>query len=146
MNCPCGSGKVFETCCGELILGHRQAESALELMKSRYSAYATGAGDYLVETTAVANRYPGDAELISEHARKSEWIRLEIVDVPTDDIVEFKAYYKEDGELRVHHEKSWFVIEEGQWRYDRGELYETKIGRNEVCPCGSGKKYKRCCG
>jgi preprotein translocase subunit SecA len=21
-----------------------------------------------------------------------------------------------------------------------------KIGRNEPCPCGSGKKYKRCCG
>jgi len=23
---------------------------------------------------------------------------------------------------------------------------ETRIGRNEPCPCGSGKKYKRCCG
>ena len=22
----------------------------------------------------------------------------------------------------------------------------TKIGRNEACPCGSGKKYKQCCG
>ena len=21
-----------------------------------------------------------------------------------------------------------------------------KIGRNELCPCGSGKKYKKCCG
>ena len=20
-----------------------------------------------------------------------------------------------------------------------------KVGRNELCPCGSGKKYKRCC-
>jgi uncharacterized protein YchJ len=23
---------------------------------------------------------------------------------------------------------------------------EPKVGRNESCPCGSGKKYKRCCG
>jgi preprotein translocase subunit SecA len=23
---------------------------------------------------------------------------------------------------------------------------EKKIGRNDPCPCGSGKKYKRCCG
>jgi len=22
----------------------------------------------------------------------------------------------------------------------------AKVGRNEPCPCGSGKKYKRCCG
>ncbi|MCH6569643.1 MAG: SEC-C domain-containing protein, partial [Acidobacteria bacterium] len=21
-----------------------------------------------------------------------------------------------------------------------------KVGRNEPCPCGSGKKYKKCCG
>ena len=23
---------------------------------------------------------------------------------------------------------------------------EKKVGRNELCPCGSGKKYKKCCG
>lgn len=23
---------------------------------------------------------------------------------------------------------------------------QQKIGRNELCPCGSGKKYKKCCG
>jgi len=23
---------------------------------------------------------------------------------------------------------------------------EKKVGRNEPCPCGSGKKYKKCCG
>jgi len=22
----------------------------------------------------------------------------------------------------------------------------SKVGRNDTCPCGSGKKYKRCCG
>ncbi|MDD5596258.1 MAG: SEC-C metal-binding domain-containing protein [Candidatus Omnitrophica bacterium] len=23
---------------------------------------------------------------------------------------------------------------------------EAKVGRNDPCPCGSGKKYKKCCG
>jgi len=23
---------------------------------------------------------------------------------------------------------------------------EPKVGRNDPCPCGSGKKYKQCCG
>ena len=25
-------------------------------------------------------------------------------------------------------------------------IAEKKVGRNEPCPCGSGKKYKKCCG
>ncbi|MDD2212213.1 MAG: SEC-C metal-binding domain-containing protein, partial [Clostridia bacterium] len=36
-------------------------------------------------------------------------------------------------------------------RYDEGEVKKeprrvTKVGRNDPCPCGSGKKYKKCCG
>jgi len=26
------------------------------------------------------------------------------------------------------------------------KIAEKKVGRNEPCPCGSGKKYKKCCG
>jgi len=26
------------------------------------------------------------------------------------------------------------------------KIAEKKVGRNELCPCGSGKKYKKCCG
>ncbi|MEA1649028.1 MULTISPECIES: SEC-C metal-binding domain-containing protein [Nitrospirillum] len=25
-------------------------------------------------------------------------------------------------------------------------MRQAKVGRNDPCPCGSGKKYKRCCG
>lgn len=32
-----------------------------------------------------------------------------------------------------------------QWRTDK-QAVSTKIGRNSPCPCGSGKKYKKCCG
>ena len=149
MKCPCGSGQPFERCCGRLIEGSVKAATPLALMCSRYSAYATGAGTYLVETTTLENRYEGDAELIGEEAQKSDWIKLEIIDEASEGdtgMVEFKAYYRENGKIGVHHEKSLFLKEEGEWRYDHGVLFETKIGRNELCPCGSRKKYKRCCG
>ena len=44
--------------------------------------------------------------------------------------------------------------ENGQWRFldargiQKGPYVrpEPKVGRNDPCPCGSGKKYKACCG
>ncbi|OSB19535.1 hypothetical protein B2H94_09980 [Clostridium sporogenes] len=33
------------------------------------------------------------------------------------------------------------------WREGRYfTRYSKKVGRNNLCPCGSGKKYKKCCG
>jgi SEC-C motif-containing protein len=60
--------------------------------------------------------------------------------------VTFSAYFKEDENLEVMKEHSFFIQEEGNWKYDRGEMLEARIQRNEVCPCDSGKKYKKCCG
>lgn len=31
------------------------------------------------------------------------------------------------------------------WRDSKTVVNEVKIGRNDPCPCGSGKKYKKCC-
>lgn len=33
-----------------------------------------------------------------------------------------------------------------KYRRSKTIIKEKKIGRNEPCPCGSGKKYKQCCG
>lgn len=33
-----------------------------------------------------------------------------------------------------------------EWRASKVIVNENKVGRNEACPCGSGKKYKKCCG
>jgi SEC-C motif-containing protein len=149
MNCKCGSGLSYEQCCGRFIEGNEKPGSALELMKSRYSAYALGKGSYLVQTSIKEHRYEADAALIGEFARNSEWIRLEIVkssETGETGMVEFKAYYREKESIRLHHEQSMFIKEAGEWFYDEGKLFNTGIGRNELCPCGSGKKYKRCCG
>ena len=48
--CPCSSGATYDTCCGPLHAGQKAAATAEQLMRSRYSAFALGLTDYLVET------------------------------------------------------------------------------------------------
>lgn len=118
-------------------------------MRSRYSAYVIGAGEYLVATTVPERQVSEDAELIRSHAAQTSWLGLEVLDAKESQnsaTVAFKAYYREgERQIKVHHEKSTFRNIGGQWYYDEGTLYEAEIGRNEPCPCGSGKKYKKCC-
>ena len=68
-------------------------------------------------------------------------------------IVEFEATYTQKGIRDIHHEIAGFRKIDGEWLYSEGLLRPTtvvregkKVGRNEPCPCGSGKKYKQCCG
>jgi len=142
--CICGEAKRFDTCCGAIIEGKRKPASAEELMRSRYSAYTLADGRYLVLSAVKENRYEDDAELIEEFSKSVEWLKLDVLHT-THDTVEFKAYYKDKESIKILHEKSNFVIEDNIWRYKDGELYNTKVQRNESCPCGSGKKYKKCC-
>ena len=119
-------------------------------MRSRYSAYVVGDGRYLVETTHPDFRVEEDIPLIEAHAQTTRWLGLEVVSVSEDSgrgEVEFLAYYREGDAsgIRVHHERSRFALLDGRWYYQNGTLYETSVGRNDPCPCGSGKKYKKCC-
>lgn len=113
-------------------------------MRSRYSAYVKGDGGYLVYSTVKANQHPEDVALIEEFSHSVTWLGLEVLHV-THDSVEFKAYYKTEDGIEVLHENSSFVQEDGVWKYKDGELFNTAIKRNDPCPCGSGKKYKKCC-
>ena len=144
MSCICGNDKNYDESCGPIISGEVSATSAQELMRSRYSAYVRGDGRYLVISTTKENQYEDDAELIEEFSSNVDWLKLDILDVTTN-IVEFKAYYKEGSDIQVLHERSNFIQENGIWLYVDGELYNSKVERNESCPCGSGKKYKKCC-
>ncbi|MBD3800214.1 MAG: YchJ family protein [Campylobacterales bacterium] len=149
MQCYCGSGKTFETCCAPLIEGRAPASGAEALMRSRYSAYVLGAGEYLVATTVPEKQVPDDAKLIRQHAEVTTWLGLDVLEAKEAEsgaTVSFRAYYREgEGAIRVHHEKSTFRRIDGRWFYDEGTLYEASVGRNDPCPCGSGKKFKKCC-
>lgn len=109
-----------------------------QLMQSRYEAFVRNDGEYLASTTT--QKISTDMSAY----KNIEWLKLEVIDAK-DDEVEFKAYYRENNLISVLHERSKFVLVDGNWLYDDGVLFNTQIQRNESCPCGSGKKFKKCC-
>jgi len=142
--CICGNKTSFNECCEPIIRLEREPKTPEELMRSRYSAYVQANGRYLVLSAVKENRYEDDAQLIEEFSNSVQWLKLDVLKT-SHNTVEFKAYYKDLENIKILHEKSNFQLEEGVWRYKDGELYNTKVQRNEICPCGSGKKYKKCC-
>ncbi len=142
-SCICGSELPFEKCCGRFISGEESPLSAVELMRSRYSAYVLKDGEYLYATCSKKLQDPNDIEAINTHTL--EWLGLKILEA-SDYEVTFMAYYREESKIAVMKEHSFFIQEDGRLKYDRGEMLNGEISRNELCPCGSGKKYKRCCG
>jgi len=50
VTCPCGKGESIEACCGPILSGQRQAETAEELMRARYTAYATHNVDFVISS------------------------------------------------------------------------------------------------
>jgi len=158
--CPCGSGKSYVRCCKPLHKGAACAVTAEQLMRSRYCAYVKTEVDYILRTTMPKTRETLDANATRSWSTRAEWQKLEILSTTgggpddTEGTVEFIAHYNEKEQRRHHHEIGKFKKYRGKWYYDDGELpapkqvvRETpKIGRNDPCPCGSGKKYKKCCG
>jgi SEC-C motif domain protein len=156
--CPCGSGLAYAECCEPIIKGQRPAQTAEALMRSRYSAYVKVETDYIFETTHPKHREGYDAEGTREWAEGAEWHGLEIVSIKdggsAESIgeVEFIARYSENGEPREHHERALFKKEKEGWLFTDGKpagqqpAKSHKVGRNDPCPCGSGQKYKKCCG
>lgn len=157
--CPCGLGDQYETCCQKYINGSEKPETAELMMRSRYSAYVKEEIDYIEKTTHPESLKQFDKESTAKWAKESKWEGLEIVSVEKgqvgDDIgnVEFKAKYVENKVTHTHHEMSVFKKHNDSWYFHTGDKApqkpvvneSTKIGRNDPCPCGSGKKYKKCC-
>ena len=46
---------------------------------------------------------------------------------------------------KLHYDTKKKQIEDSKSKLSEGKSKEKKIGRNDPCPCGSGKKYKKCC-
>ncbi|NOQ35859.1 MAG: YchJ family protein [Methylococcaceae bacterium] len=153
--CLCGSQLTYQDCCGLYHRGEKTAPTAESLMRSRFTAYAMQNSDYLIATWD-STKCP---ESINFEKENAQWQRLEIVNTKkggvkdTKGIVEFKAYFLADGEESVMNEISRFKKVAGHWLYLDGLVKSVgKInnsnnqGKNAPCSCGSGKKFKRCCG
>ena len=158
--CPCGSEKAFSECCQPLISGAHTAQSAEALMRSRYSAYVNGEIDYIYDTLHPSKRESFDRKESKEWSTQSTWVSLEILGTekggPEDEIglVEFIAQFRQNDKLVKHHEVAEFVKQNDRWFFLDGQVPKPmqsirqgpKIGRNDPCTCGSGKKFKKCCG
>jgi SEC-C motif-containing protein len=118
MQCPCGGADDYLACCGPLHDGARQAGSAAELMRSRYSAYARGEADYLFRTWHPRTR-PTDVDIDPGIV----WTGLEIADIVAGDVddergeVEFSARYQSGGRPAELRERSLFERRAGRWFY-----------------------------
>lgn len=149
--CPCGSKRNLDKCCGPIIAGE-PAPTAEKLMRSRFTAFFHGNMDYVAKTQAE----PLQAD---RGENPVEWVGLTVLGASGGGVgensgtVEFKARFRHDGRFQVFHEISNFRREDGRWLYIDGiikphedEVPTAKTGRNDPCLCGSGRKYKKCCG
>ena len=154
--CPCGSNADYAACCGRYHAGE-PAPTAEALMRSRYAAYAMGKLDYIEATCG------GPAAIVfnraeAEHSQLgTEWLGLEIVETrkgrerDSEGTVSFVAQYSHNGAMASLAETSQFRRVDGAWLYwDRDTVpaasASARTGRNDPCPCGAGKKFKKCCG
>jgi SEC-C motif-containing protein len=124
--CPCGSKQDYTVCCGTIINGKREASNALELMKSRYTAYTKANVDYLMKSHHSSTRPVKERKSIKRWAESVKWMQLIILntwDGTTSDkegYVEFKALFFENGQINQIHEKSFFKREKQKWVYVSG--------------------------
>ena len=120
-NCYCGNSIPFQDCCEPYIKGIANALTAEKLMRSRYSAFATGAADYLVNTTHISKRRYHNKKDILAWSQANKWLKLEVL-ASTETTVTFKAYYLDKNlNAQVHYEHSTFKLENGKWFYVDGE-------------------------
>lgn len=123
MNCPCCSNKLYTECCKPYHNKEKQAPTAEALMRSRFSAFAIPNGEYLMATTLPANRKYHTKEELQDWGEVNKWIKLEIVNLPTINQVEFKAFYIDQHQNeQLHHELSVFQKINDRWFYVSGEF------------------------
>lgn len=121
--CPCGTGKNLKDCCGPYLAGDALPGTAEELMRSRYSAYATQKIDYLKETLWPKYQAGFDAFAVAKWASESHWTGLEVLEAKEGQAgnrkgtVLFEARYLAAGILHTHRELSLFKKQKGRWYY-----------------------------
>ena len=147
--CPCGSTLLDTDCCRPILADHHRAKTALALMRSRYTAFAEKHEKHILASWNVKNR----PDKLNFDNHPVVWLGLEVHDTQdgtaqdNTGMVEFTATYLENGQIARLREKSRFCKEDDLWYYLGGEIdvKRQKVERNGACPCGSGKKFKRCC-
>jgi len=147
--CHCGSEQAFSECCEPILNQQQLAHSAEQLMRSRFSAFKLQHNQWLAQSWDDSTK---PANVNFENGLT--WLDLNILNTSTEDgrhsTVEFEARYIKTGKVDAIHENSRFIQRDNHWFYVDGDYLKTtfkpfKLGRNELCLCGSKLKYKNCC-
>lgn len=147
--CNCQSGKEYADCCQPFHLYNIYPETAEQLMRSRYSAYTLVDIPYIVATTLPAQQNLLDQQSMKKWGETTQWAGLNIIKhIPNlskiHSSVEFKAFFETENGLQTHHENSLFVKVENRWYFVDPTV--ALPNKKQLCICGSGKKFKHCCG
>ena len=123
MNCPCNRLINYEECCGKIHTTIFNAQSAEELMRSRYSAFVLDKMDYLKLSHASSTVHTFNFKSVSKWTKSVKWLKLEIISLKNglvsdiNGFVEFKAFYEEDSKIQFIHGYSRFIKENNHWVY-----------------------------
>ena len=157
--CPCGSSVEADSCCLPIIEGKSLAKSPEALMRARYTAHATENYTFLTESAHPEFREDTSVDEIAEWSSQMAWTSLDILETkdggPNDVTgeVSFCAHYTVRDYPQELREDAFFRKEGDNWYYVEGTVHGKeparregpKVGRNDACICGSGKKFKKCC-
>lgn len=160
--CPCGNNQTYYQCCQRLHSGKQQAETAEQLMRSRFCAFYQGAAGvegmdkYLLATQHPEQQQSEEQQVLQHIFLTQQWLSLKILKSAQGSKednkgwVEFVAFSQSTDAPQTPeqlHEISSFVKENNQWFYVDGEIKPAiKLTRNELCWCGSRRKHKHCHG
>ena len=157
LSCPCGSGAAYQQCCGRFIEAGEIPSSPQALMRSRYSAYTLENIDYIRDTCTGEALAAFSYEDSLLWAKEAKWISLTVISAvpPSGGVgrVSFSVLFSQNGLTKRLEETSRFIVKDDRWYYEGGEKFrlvdvsnrQMKLGRNDPCYCGSGKKFKKCC-
>ncbi len=124
--CPCTSKKPYDRCCGPFHSGTAVPETAEQLMRSRFSAYALAKVDYLISTRPEAKRADEDRKELEQYCKSVSCVGLKIIGkekggkVDDTGIVTFHASIQANGRRSLHIETASFTREHGKWVYADG--------------------------
>ncbi|WP_230351119.1 YchJ family protein [Lelliottia sp. WAP21] len=147
--CPCGSALEYSLCCQRYLTGEQVAPDPSHLMRSRYTAFVIKDARYLIKTWHPSCHAEDFRQEIEAGFAHTEWLGLTLIEssvgnTASEGFVSFVARFSEQGKSGAIIERSRFLLEGGEWYYIDGT--RPQFGRNDPCPCGSGKKFKKCCG
>jgi len=133
-------------------------KSPKNLLQARYDAFVRGDVDFIMESHHPETQNQIEREAVESWSLNSKWKGLEVSQISEEDqdkcFIHFTVTYERKYETTYHSEIAEFRKHEGRWYYYDSEFPKPetikrgseKLGRNDPCHCGSGKKYKKCHG